>query len=543
MDNSNTKEPNPSQMPDAGKHGEMVNHNRLLVYIMIGIVLGIAVGGWFPEWGVAFGIVGDIFLNLLMMLVVPLVIFSMIVGITSLGNIRNLGAIGWRTIVYYLATTSIAVLIGIIAVNLVKPGIGVSPGETHEQATYSIDPEDHHRLILSDETWERVNYSSNYMVILLDQQVFGSIDNIQDRSVVTVKFWEKLDDENVYYVTADDGTRIPFYQRGREFVASEPELKPIGQGVEIGLAVASEIQGRERSSLGATLKDLLVGDARGAKQGMIPRNIFKAMAEMDILPLIFFALIFGAALSIIGPKADSTIAVFNTINDVIMHIVNWVMYLAPIGIFGLIADRIGESGGFSAFLPELFALGKYSLTVIGGLFFHGLVVLPLLLWVFSRYRPWPYAVGVGAAILNAFSTASSSATLPLTMQGVEEENGVSKRTAGFVLPLGATINMDGTALYESVGAIFIAQVYGIPLGPAEQGIIFLTATLAAIGAAGIPNAGLVTMVIVLRAVGLPIEGVALILTIDWLLDRFRTAINVWGDSVGAGIIDTYERRS
>ncbi len=147
---------------------------------------------------------------------------------------------------------------------------------------------------------------------------------------------------------------------------------------------------------------------------------------------------------------------------------------------------------------------------------------------------------MGSALLNAFSTASSSATLPLTMEGVEKENGVSGRTASFVLPLGATVNMDGTALYEAVAAIFIAQVYGIDLGGGKQVIIFLTATLAAIGAAGIPEAGLVTMVIVLKAAGLPIEGIGLILAIDWLLDRFRTTLNVWGDAVGAAVIDSAE---
>ena len=146
------------------------------------------------------------------------------------------------------------------------------------------------------------------------------------------------------------------------------------------------------------------------------------------------------------------------------------------------------------------------------------------------------------ALLNAFSTASSSATLPLTMDGVKQNNGVSNRTASFVLPLGATINMDGTALYEAVAAMLIAQVYGITLGPMEQMVIVLTATLAAIGAAGIPEAGLVTMVIVLKAVDLPLEGIGLILTVDWLLDRFRTTVNVWGDSVGAGVIETLESR-
>ena len=194
------------------------------------------------------------------------------------------------------------------------------------------------------------------------------------------------------------------------------------------------------------------------------------------------------------------------------------------------------------FLPELVAVGKYSLTVLLGLGIHGVVVLPLILWLIGRRNPVAYVSGVATALLNAFSTASSSATLPLTMEGVESGNKISNRTSSFVLPLGATINMDGTALYEAVAAIFIAQVYGEELGFAKQLVIVLTATLAAIGAAGIPQAGLVTMVIVLRAVDLPIEGVSLILTVDWLLDRFRTTVNVWGDSVGAGVIETLESR-
>jgi solute carrier family 1 (high affinity glutamate transporter) protein 1 len=194
-------------------------------------------------------------------------------------------------------------------------------------------------------------------------------------------------------------------------------------------------------------------------------------------------------------------------------------------------------------MPELTALGKYSFTVLFGLAIHGIIVLPLILKIIGRRSPGKFVRGMGPALLSAFSTASSSATLPITMQGVEEENGISNRTASFVLPLGATINMDGTALYESVAAIFIAQVYGIPLSPVMQAVIFLTATLAAVGAAGIPQAGLVTMIIVLRAVNLPIEGIGLLLAIDWLLDRFRTTVNVWGDSVGAGVIETLESKA
>ena len=273
---------------------------------------------------------------------------------------------------------------------------------------------------------------------------------------------------------------------------------------------------------------------------MIPNNVFNAMARMDILPLIFFSLLIGAALSILGEQGRPAIRVIAGLNEAVMRLVHWIMVLAPVGIFGLVAGRIGHAGGFKDFLPELMAVGKYSFTVVLGLGVHGFVILPLILLIIARRNPLRYAKGMSTALLNAFSTASSSATLPLSMRDVEKENEVSNRTASFVLPLGATINMDGTALYEAVAAIFIAQVYGINLGPAEQTVIVLTATLAAIGAAGIPEAGLVTMVIVLRAVDLPIEGIGLILTIDWLLDRFRTTVNVWGDSVGAGVVETLE---
>jgi len=307
--------------------------------------------------------------------------------------------------------------------------------------------------------------------------------------------------------------------------------------------VAQRLRGKEGRGVGNTLKEVLVGDKEIGKEGMIPRNIFNAMVRMDILPLIVFSLLIGAALSVLGTQGRTAIEVISILNDAIMRLIHWIMVVAPIGIFGLIAARIGKAGGFSGFLPELFALGKYSFTVVLGLIIHGCIVLPLILLLIGKRNPRTFVTGVGPALLNAFSTASSSATLPLTMEGVEKENGISNRTASFVLPLGATINMDGTALYEAVAAIFIAQVYGIFMGPVQQTVVFLTATLAAIGAAGIPEAGLVTMVIVLRAVGLPIEGVGLILTIDWLLDRFRTTVNVWGDSVGAGVIETLEMKT
>jgi Na+/H+-dicarboxylate symporter len=213
------------------------------------------------------------------------------------------------------------------------------------------------------------------------------------------------------------------------------------------------------------------------------------------------------------------------------------MWFAPLGIFGLVAFNIATKGGGAAFGAELAKLSKYVGTVSVGLLIHG-AVLCLILWTLGRRNPFRFLVGVARAILTAFTTSSSSATLPITIECVEEQ-GVSQKAAGFVLPLGATVNMDGTALYEAVAAVFIAQSVGVPLDMGAMFVVFLTATLAAIGAAGIPQAGLVTMVIVLTAVGLPISGIGLILAIDWFLDRLRTSVNVFGDTVGSAVIDRY----
>ena len=307
---------------------------------------------------------------------------------------------------------------------------------------------------------------------------------------------------------------------------------------------------------------------------LIPTNLFDAMAKTDVLPLIIFSLFFGAVLTTIGPKGKKLYDIFDALNDVIMKMVHLIMYIAPIGVFGLVAGKIAESsipmldpsvysdlktfieaqggkgveyfvaytepltrgGGYQIWL-EVLKVGKYSLTVLTGLAVHAFVILPLILALLARRNPWRYGLGMMQAVATAFSTASSSATLPITINAAQKNNNINPKAASFVLPLGATINMDGTALYEAVAAIFIAQLYGIELSFAQQVIIVLTATLAAVGAAGIPQAGLVTMVIVLQSVNLPIEGIASILAVDWLLDRFRTAVNVWGDSVGAAVIE------
>ena len=517
------------------ENGNMKGNLGLLYGIIIAIILGGLIGGLAPDFAESTHILGDIFLTLLKMIVVPLVIFSMVVGITNLGDIRNLGTIGGRTVLYYMATTGISVIIGMILVNLISPGSGLSGEEELTNSNYTLGGTDNLTVTLTDGDVTG-DYTNKYVITLTDQNVMGNINTIEGNTI-TVGGWQLLSDD-VEYLVAESGKLLMVSDNQ----LIDMTLRDSGTGVKISLPIASRVKGKENRSMTATIIEVFLGNKATGKQGMIPTNVFKAMANMDILPLIFFSLLIGAALSTIGDTGHPVIAIFNGFNEAVMKIVHWIMFTAPIGIFGLIAGRIGKADGFAGFWPELVAVGKYSITVLLGLGIHGVVILPILLMVLGRRNPLDYIKGMGTALLNAFSTASSSATLPLTMQGVEEQNGISNRTASFVLPLGATINMDGTALYEAVAVMFIAQVYGITMGPAEQIIIVLTATLAAIGAAGIPEAGLVTMVIVLNAVGLPIEGVALILSIDWLLDRFRTTVNVWGDSIGAGIIETYESR-
>ena len=253
-----------------------------------------------------------------------------------------------------------------------------------------------------------------------------------------------------------------------------------------------------------------------------------------MLPLIVVSLIFGAVLTTLGQKGKSLIEFFKGLNAATMRIVEIILYFAPVGILALIGGIVAENRDTLGQLAS--GLGLYALTVIVGLLIHAVIILPMILKVFGRKNPLRYFVNMIQSLATAFTTASSSVTLPVTFECVVDRNHVDSRAASFVLPLGATINMDGTALYEAVAAIFIAQIYGIDLSAGQQIVIFLTATLASIGAAGIPHAGTVTMVFVLSAVGLPLEGIGLIWAIDWFLDRCRTTVNVWGDSVGAAII-------
>ena len=399
--------------------------NGLLYLMVAGIVLGIFSGWMFGSKMLVVEWIGEMFLDALKMLVVPLIISSMIVGIAGLGDIRKVGKTGLIALGYFMATTCIAVIIGLVMVNIIEPGAAVEM--TVEQ-------------------------------------------------------------------------------------------------------VPEKVAGKE--SVGVT--DIL--------KSFVSPNLVESMVNMDILPLIVFSLIFGGVLTTLGEPGKRAIDFFDTVNAAVMKIVHLLMYFAPIGVFALIASKLGAAGGGDLFLAELAKIGKYATTVISALLIHGLVVLPTVLYLTTRRNPATYFKNVTGALTTAFSTASSSATLPVTIECAEENNRVSRKASLFVLPLGATVNMDGTALYESVAALFIAQMLGIELSFGEQMIVFLTATLAAVGAAGIPEAGLVTMVMVLQSVGLPLEGIGMLLSIDWFLDRCRTTVNVWGDSIGAAVVDTLEEK-
>lgn len=266
-------------------------------------------------------------------------------------------------------------------------------------------------------------------------------------------------------------------------------------------------------------------------------NLFASAANTDLLPLIVFSVVFAAMLTTLGERVATLKQLIDQVDHAILSFVMLLMKVAPLGIFCLVAGRFGKEMIGGTFVETLQLVFWYSVTVVVGLGVHMLITLPAILWFFTRRNPYRFLLNMGQALLTAFSTSSSSATLPVTMECATDKAGVSGRSVDFVLPLGATINMDGTALYEAVAVIFIAQFLGRDMTLAQQAVIALTATLAAVGAAGIPEAGLFTMLIVLNAVGLPLKYQAIIIPVDWLLDRFRTTVNVFGDACGAAIVE------
>jgi Na+/H+-dicarboxylate symporter len=300
--------------------------------------------------------------------------------------------------------------------------------------------------------------------------------------------------------------------------------------LEAGAADGGEVAaGRGDMGFGTILQNLALM--------LFTNNLFRSATEGNLLPLIIFSIMFAGVLTTMGNRVSRVAALIVQVNQALLSFVLFLMKLAPVGIFCLVTARFGEAQQGGGLVAVLVQTGAYFVTVLLGLAVHALLTLPLILWIFTQRNPLRFMIQMSQALLTAFSTASSSATLPISLECAVGNAKVSRRSADFVLPLGATINMDGTALYEAVAAIFIAQAIGFELTIVQQVVVAVTATLAAIGAAGIPEAGLVTMVIVLNAVGLPLEYIGLILSVDWLLDRFRTTVNVFGDAAGSAVVE------
>ena len=410
-------------------------HWKIIIGMALGILYGLIASNfswvnftndWVKPWGV-------IFVALLKLIAVPLVFASLVKGVSSLSDISRLSRIGGRTIVIYLTTTVIAVSIGLLLVNIVKPG-------------------------------------SNF-----------------DKD--TIQLTEGNKDAASANISAAEGVK--------------------GEG---------------------PLQFLV---------DIVPTNIFEsASSNSNMLQVIFFAILFGIAIVML--PEEKTIYVkgfFDGINDIILQIVDLIMMAAPYGVFALLGGLVVD---FDASATLFIALGKYSLTVIVGLLFMAFLVYPIILILFTKIKYFDFFKAISPAQMLAFSTSSSAATLPVTMERCEDHLGVSEEISSFVLPLGATINMDGTSLYQAVAAVFVAQAFGIDLDLSQQLTIVLTATLASIGAAAVPGAGMVMLVIVLGAINVPVEGLALIFGVDRLLDMVRTVVNVTGDATVAAVVASNE---
>jgi Na+/H+-dicarboxylate symporter len=407
-------------------------HWQIIIAIGLAVIAGMITGTDSSVLGISFYAVytfaGTLFLNALKMIIVPLVLSSIITGISGIGSNENLGRLGSKTILFYATTSLLAILVGLAAVNITSPGI-IDGMPAAEQLNLSTSAEDL-------------------------------------------------------------------------------------------AAVKEKVEGRS------------VSDISDVFLRMVPTNVVDAAAQGQMLGLIFFALLFGFFMTRIGVDQRKVLKNFwQGIFETMMLITMWVMKFAPIGVFGLVAKTVAATG-FAAFQPLLI----FFFTTLAALAIHTFITLSLLLKFVGGVSPRLFFKKMFPVTLTAFSTASSSATLPLTLETVEKEVGVSNRTTSFVLPLGATINMDGTALYECVAAMFIAQAYGIELSFVQQFTVVMVALLTSIGVAGIPAASLVAITVILGVIGLPLEGLGLLLVTDRILDMLRTAVNVYSDSCGAVII-------
>ncbi|XP_075358598.1 excitatory amino acid transporter 2 isoform X3 [Mycteria americana] len=455
---------------------QSLHRNLLLTLTVFGVILGALCGGLLrlaapidPDIIMLIAFPGDILMRMLKMLILPLIISSLITGLSGL-DAKASGRLGTRAMVYYMSTTIIAAVLGVILVLAIHPGNPklkkqLGQGKKNDEVS-SLDA--------------FLDLIRNLFPENLVQACFQQIQTVTKKVLVPPPIEEP---PNV--------TDSAFAMMNETVHKAPPEAQlVIKKGLEF-------------------------------KDGM------------NVLGLIGFFIAFGIAMGKMGEQAKMMVDFFNILNEIVMKLVTMIMWYSPLGIACLICGKIIAIKDLEVVARQL---GMYMVTVIVGLLIHGGIFLPLLYFVITRKSPFSFLAGIFQAWITALGTASSAGTLPVTFRCLEENLGIDKRVTRFVLPVGATINMDGTALYEAVAAIFIAQMNGIELDGGQIVTVSLTATLASVGAASIPSAGLVTMLLILTAVGLPTQDISLLVAVDWLLDRMRTSVNVVGDSFGAGIV-------
>ncbi|KAK6179691.1 hypothetical protein SNE40_011996 [Patella caerulea] len=470
---------NPEYLTKGEKVKRLFRKNSLLVFLICALICGIALGAGLryvePKFTARqvlyLGYPGELLMNMLKMLILPLVVSSLVSGMASL-DARASGVMGLRAVVYYIATTLSAVILGIILVVVIEPGKKGGAPDNIGSPKGKIDPVD------------------TFLDLL--RQAFPS-------NLIEACFRKPLTEQ----------------------VLDEETLKVRDEMMNTTMTTTL-------STLAANLSNITQPELED-----IYKPVVTKVEGMNVLGLAVFSIALGITIIKLGEKGKPLKDLFDSLNEATMKLIYVVIWYSPIGVMFLVAAKVVEMDDPEKTFQQL---AYYFLTVMAGLTIHGFVTLPLIYFLFVRKNPFKFIYGVLEAIVTALGTASSSATLPVTLKCLEENNGVDPRVCKFVAPVGATINMDGTALYEAVAVIFIGQVRNLDLGIGNVITVSITATAAAIGAAGVPQAGLVTMVIVLTAVGFPTEDVTLILAIDWLVDRFRTAINVLGDAFGAGIV-------
>uniref|UniRef100_A0A1A8QLK4 Amino acid transporter n=1 Tax=Nothobranchius rachovii TaxID=451742 RepID=A0A1A8QLK4_9TELE len=460
--------------------------NLFVLLTIVAVVLGVILGFALRPHNLSlreikyFAFPGELLMRMLQMLVLPLIVSSLVTGISSLDS-KASGKMGARAVVYYMVTTLIAVFIGIVIVIIIRPGKGSRDSP-----------------VVSSGTIEPVQAVDAFLDL---------IRNMFPPNLVEACFKQY---KTVYKKTVHT------------------------RNITLTLNLTDSLNITE-SNLSGNISRVLQ-----TIQEMVEETVpvSGSSGGVNALGLVVFSMCFGLVIGNMKQQGQALRDFFDCLNEAIMRLVAIIIWYAPVGILFLIAGKIVEMKDLAEVGGQL---GMYTVSVIVGLLIHGLLVLPLLYFLVTRKNPYSFIGSLLQALITALGTSSSSATLPITFRCLEENNHVDKRVTRFVLPVGATINMDGTALYEAVAAIFIAQVNDMDLNFGQILTISITATAASIGAAGIPQAGLVTMVIVLTSVGLPTEDITLIIAVDWFLDRLRTTTNVLGDSLGAGIVEHLSR--